>query len=179
MIFTPTRIGGAFVIELEPRRDERGFFARQWCLEEMARAGLDPRVAQINTARSVAAGTLRGMHFQLAPHAEVKLVRCTGGAVYDVVVDLRPDSPTFRQWFGVELDAQSGRALYIPEGCGHGYLTLAPNTDLVYQASVPYAPKSARGVRYDDPAFNIVWPRPIAVISEQDRTWPDFPQRPL
>jgi dTDP-4-dehydrorhamnose 3,5-epimerase len=174
VIVTPTRIGGVFVIELEPRRDERGFFARQWCADELTRAGLDPRVAQINTARSIAAGTLRGIHFQQAPHGEVKLVRCPRGAVYDVALDLRPDSPTFRQCFGVELDEQSGRALYIPEGCGHGYLTLLPDTDLVYQASVPYAPKSARGVRFDDPAFGILWPRPIEVISEQDRNWPDF-----
>jgi len=175
VIFSSTKISGVFVIELEPRRDTRGFFARQWCGEEIARAGLDLWIAQINAARGIAAGTLRGIHFQLAPHAEVKLVRCNRGAVYDVAVDLRPDSPTFRQWVGVELDAESGRALYIPEGCGHGYLTLAADTDLVYQASVPYAPKSARGARYDDPAFEIAWPRPIEVISDQDRTWPDFP----
>jgi dTDP-4-dehydrorhamnose 3,5-epimerase len=175
MIFTKTKIPGVFVVELEPRRDERGFFARQWCADEFARAGLDTRIAQVNTARSVAAGTLRGMHFQRAPHAEVKLVRCTSGAVFDVAVDLREDSATFRQWFGVELDAESGRMLYLPEGCGHGYLTLRPNTDLVYQASVPYAPTSAAGVRYDDPAFGIEWPHAVKVISQQDLNWPDFP----
>ena len=174
MIFNKTKIPGVFVIELEQRRDERGFFARQWCADEFARAGLDPRVVQINTARSVAAGTLRGLHYQRAPNAEVKLVRCTRGAVFDVAVDLRADSPTFCQWFGAELDDESGRMLYIPEGCGHGYLTLAQNTDLVYQASVPYAPQSATGVRHDDPAFNIVWPGAIEVISLQDQNWPSF-----
>lgn len=174
MIFHQTKIPGVFVIELEQRHDGRGFFARQWCADEFARAGLDPRVAQINTARSVAAGTLRGVHYQRAPHAEVKLVRCTRGAVFDVAVDLRADSPTFCQWFGAELDDESGRMLYIPEGCGHGYLTLAQNTDLMYQASVPYAAQGARGVRYDDPAFNIVWPGAIEVISMQDQNWPSF-----
>lgn len=174
MIFTETKIPGVFVIELERRPDERGFFARQWCADEFARAGLDPRIAQINTARSVAAGTLRGVHYQQAPYAEVKLVRCTRGAVFDVAVDLRVASPTFCQWFGTELDDESGRLLYIPEGCAHGYLTLAPNTDLVYQASVPYAPKSATGVRHDDPAFKIVWPQAVKVISSQDQNWPNF-----
>jgi dTDP-4-dehydrorhamnose 3,5-epimerase len=174
MIFVETKIPGLFVIELERRRDERGFFARQWCADQFTRAGLDRRVAQINTARSVAAGTLRGVHYQKAPHAEVKLVRCTRGAVFDVAVDLRVESPTFRQWFGTELDDESGRMLYIPEGCGHGYLTLAPNTDLAYQASVPYAPQSATGVRHDDPAFTIAWAGAIKVISSQDQNWPNF-----
>lgn len=174
MIFAKTRIAGVFVIELEPRRDERGFFARQWCADEFMRTGLDTRIAQINTARSLAAGTLRGVHYQTAPHAEVKLVRCTRGAVWDVAVDLRADSATFRQWFGTELDADTGRMLYIPEGCGHGYLTLAPDTDLIYQTSVPYAPKCATGVRHDDPAFDIHWPAPIRVISQQDLNWPEF-----
>jgi len=174
MKFSPTTIAGVHVIELERRSDDRGFFARQWCGEEMRRAGLDPRLAQINTARSTASGTLRGVHFQRQPHAEVKLVRCTRGAVFDVAVDLRADSPTFRQWFGIELDEETGRMLYIPEGCGHGYLTLAPDTELVYQASVPYAPQSAIGVRHDDPAFKITWPGKINVISQQDRNWPAF-----
>jgi dTDP-4-dehydrorhamnose 3,5-epimerase len=174
MIFTETKIPGVFVIELEQWRDERGFFARQWCADEFARAGLHPRVAQINTARSEMAGTLRGIHYQKPPHAEAKLVRCARGAVFDVAVDLRADSPTFCQWFGIELNDESGRMLYIPEGCGHGYLTLAPSTDLVYQASVPYAPKSATGARHDDLAFNIVWPGAVNVISPQDQNWPNF-----
>lgn len=174
MIFTETRLGGVFLIDLEPRRDARGFFARQWCAEEFARAGLDPHIAQINTARSLVEGTLRGMHYQVAPYAESKLVRCTHGAVFDVALDLRPTSPTFCKWFGIELTAENGRMFYIPEGCAHGYLTLAPDTDLAYQTSVPYAPASARGVRHDDPAFGIVWPRVIAVVSEQDANWSRF-----
>lgn len=172
MIFNQTKLPGVVLIELERRRDDRGFFARQWCIEEVARAGLNPLLSQINVARSTAAGTLRGIHYQVAPHGESKLVRCTRGAVFDVAVDLRPDSATFRQWFGVELDAESGRSLYIPEGCGHGYITLTADTDLVYQASVPYAPASARGARFDDPAFGIDWPVRVEVISEQDRSWP-------
>lgn len=174
MIFTQTKIQGVFVIELERRNDERGFFARQWCAEEFVRAGLDPRIAQVNIARSTAVGTLRGVHYQKAPHAEVKLVRCTRGAVFDVAVDLRIDSPSFCQWFGIELDDNSGRMLYIPEGCGHGYLTLKSDTELSYQASVPYAPGSAAGVRHDDPAFNIEWPQAIKVISSQDQNWALF-----
>jgi len=174
MLFAETKIPGVFVIELEQRHDERGFFARQWCADEFTHAGLDPRVAQINTARSVMAGTLRGTHYQKSPNAEAKLVRCARGAVFDVAVDLRADSPTFCQWFGIELNDKSGRMLYIPEGCGHGYLTLTPNTDLVYQASVAYAPESATGVRYNDPAFNIVWPGAINVVSPQDQNWPSF-----
>lgn len=172
MKFNSTKLPGVFVIELERRADDRGFFARQWCVEEMARAGLDTRLAQMNTARSTAAGTLRGIHYQKAPHGEAKLVRCTRGAVFDVAVDLRPDSPTYRQWVGVELDAEQGRALYIPEGCGHGYITLTDDADLAYQASVPYAPSSATGVRYDDPALAIAWPVPVKVISAQDKGWP-------
>lgn len=174
MKFTPTSIAGVVVVDLELRRDERGFFARQWCADELTRAGLDPRIAQINTARSTVAGTLRGMHFQAAPHAEAKLVRVTRGAVFDVALDLRPESESFCRWFGTELDAESGRMLYIPEGCAHGYLTLTADTDLAYQASVAYAPASAGGVRHDDPAFGIVWPRSIEVISRQDAVWETF-----
>lgn len=172
MKFFPTKINGVVLIELERRVDDRGFFARQWCAQEFAGAGLDIRIAQINTARSTAAGTLRGMHYQKSPHGEAKLVRCTSGVVYDVAVDLRPQSPTYRQWFGIELDSATGRMLYIPEGCAHGYLTLTADADLSYQATVPYAPASASGVRHDDPAFGIVWPAPIRVMSEQDRSWP-------
>jgi dTDP-4-dehydrorhamnose 3,5-epimerase len=172
--FTPTKIAGVIVIDIEPRTDERGFFARQWCADELARAGLDARLSQMNVARSTTAGTLRGIHYQKAPNSEVKLVRCVRGAVFDVAVDLRPSSPTYRQWFGIELDHASGRMLYIPEGCGHGFLTLTSDTDLVYQASVGYAPQSATGVRHDDPAFAIAWPHPVEVISAQDRNWAPF-----
>ena len=161
-----------YVIELDRRSDDRGFFARQWCAEEFLRAGLDARLSQINTSRSTAKGTLRGIHFQRTPCAEVKLVRCVRGAVFDVAVDLRPASLTYCQWVGFELSAEDGQMLYIPEGCGHGFLTLSPDTDLVYQASVPYAASSASGVRHDDPAFGIVWPGEIAAISKQDENWP-------
>jgi len=178
MIFTETSLPGVIIVDIEPRRDERGFFARQWCVEEFANAGLDCRASQINSARSLMPGTLRGMHYQAPPHAEVKLVRCTRGAVFDVAVDLRIGSPTYCQWFGTELNDESGRMLYIPEGCAHGYLTLAPGTDLVYQASVPYAPGNARGVRHDDPALGIVWPRSIDVISVQDLGWPAVDPQP-
>jgi dTDP-4-dehydrorhamnose 3,5-epimerase len=174
MIFTPAPIHGAYIVDLEKRLDERGYFARGWCAEEFTRAGLDARVAQINVTRSTVAGTLRGMHFQLPPHAEVKLVRCTQGAVFDVVADLRPSSPTYRRWHGVELTAADGRMLYIPEGCAHGFLTLTPNADLMYQASVPYAPKHATGIRHDDRAFDIRWPRSIELVSAADSSWPGF-----
>jgi dTDP-4-dehydrorhamnose 3,5-epimerase len=174
MIFSPTPIKGAYLIDLERRVDERGFFARSWCATEFVRAGLNPDVSQINVSRSTVAGTLRGMHFQIAPHAEVKVVRCLQGAVYDVLLDLRPDSATFKQSYGVELNADQGRALYIPEGCAHGFLTLTTNADLLYQASTSYAPAHARGVRFDDPAFSIEWPRSIEVVSKADREWPEF-----
>ena len=174
MIFTETRLSGVFVIDIEPHRDERGFFARQWCAREFAEAGLDTRIAQINTAHNIAAGTLRGLHFQVAPDGESKLVRCPRGAIFDVAVDLRPQSPTFCAWFGVGLDATSGRMLFIPEGCAHGYLTLTPGTDVSYQASRPYVASSARGVRHDDPAFGISWPASVQTISHQDDSWERF-----
>ncbi len=174
MKFRETDIRGVWLIEQERRADERGYFARTWCEQEFRAHGLNPAVTQINTAVSTRAGTLRGMHFQDAPHAEVKVVRCVRGAVYDVAVDLRPDSPTFRLWYGVELTAANGLALYLPEGCAHGYVTLEADSELTYMASVPYAPKHARGVRHDDPAFAIHWPRAADIISEQDRNWPDF-----
>ena len=174
MKITPTKIPGVMVIDLERRSDERGFFARQWCAEEMTAAGLDPRLSQMNISRSVAAGTLRGIHFQKVPHAEVKLVRCAKGAFFDVAVDLRPESATYCQWFGIELSAETGQMLYIPEGCGHAALTLEPDTDIVYQASVPYAPASATGIRFNDPAIAIAWPHSIEVVSLQDRNWPAF-----
>ncbi len=172
MKFTPGSIAGAWIIDLERRRDERGWFARTWCEQEFAAQGLSTRVAQVNSGFSPRAGTLRGLHYQVAPHDEVKVMRCTRGAVYDVVLDLRPESATHRQWMGVELSAGNGRTLYAPQGCAHGYLTLEPDTELMYSSSHPYAPGSARGVRYDDPAFGIAWPAPVAVISGQDRQWP-------
>jgi dTDP-4-dehydrorhamnose 3,5-epimerase len=172
--FTPAGIQGVWVIDLEKRSDERGYFARAWCEREFADHGLSTRIAQVNVGASPQAGTLRGLHYQLAPHAEVKLARCPRGAVYDVAVDLRPESPTFRRWHGCELSAENGRMLYVPEGCAHGYLTLTDDAELMYFTSVPYAPDAARGVRHDDPAFSIAWPAPVRTISSADAGWPDF-----
>ncbi len=174
MRFVQLAVAGAFLLEMEPRRDERGYFARMLCEHELAQQGLQGRFVQVNTGFSPRAGTLRGLHYQEPPHGEVKVVRCVRGAVYDVAVDLRPESTTFRCWAGAELRADSDTLLYVPQGCAHGYLTLVDNTELVYFTSHAYAPASARGVRYDDPAFDIHWPAPVRVISQADRNWPDF-----
>lgn len=175
MIFAETSLPGAFVIDLDRRADERGFFARAWCRDEFAERGLSTHLAQCNIAFNARAGTLRGLHFQAEPHAEVKLVRCTRGSVYDVIVDLRSDSPTYQEWLGVELSADNGRMLYVPEGFAHGYQTLEDSTETFYQVSAFYAPAAQRGVRWDDPAFAIEWP-PSArrTMSARDRTWPNF-----
>jgi dTDP-4-dehydrorhamnose 3,5-epimerase len=172
--FTPGTVAGCFVIDIDKRVDERGYFARIWCERELAEHGLNARMSQVNIGANIKAGTLRGMHYQLAPHAEVKLVRCSRGAVYDVAVDLRPGSTTFRRWQASELSEASGRMLYIPEGCAHGYLTLTDNVELMYFTSEAYAPDAARGVRHDDPAFSIEWPAPASTISPADAAWPDF-----
>lgn len=174
MIFTATKLPGVFLIEPEPRRDDRGHFARVWCAREFAERGLETRTAQANSAFSPRRGALRGLHYQLPPHAEVKLIRCTRGAVYDVIVDLRPDSPTHGQWISAQLTAENGCMLYAPEGCAHGYQTIVDNSELWYQASEFYAPADARGVRFDDPAFKISWPLPITAMSAADRSWPDY-----
>jgi dTDP-4-dehydrorhamnose 3,5-epimerase len=174
MLFAETEIDGAYLIEPERRVDERGFFARVFCEKELAERGLAVSISQANTGFSPRAGTLRGMHFQLAPHAEVKIARCLRGSAFDVAVDLRPGSPTYRRWTGHLLSAENGKLLYLPEGCAHGYLTLAPDTELLYFTSAPYAPSGARGVRYDDPAFAIAWPAKVEVISKVDLSWPDF-----
>jgi dTDP-4-dehydrorhamnose 3,5-epimerase len=174
MKFTPTRLPGCYVVELDKRVDERGYFARTWCEQELAAAGLNPSVTQVNVGVSIHAGTMRGMHYQRAPHAEAKLIRCSRGVLYDVAVDLRPESPTFRQWYGCELSGATGRMLYIPEGCAHGYLTLEPDTEMMYFTSATYAAGSATGVRYNDPAFGIEWPAPISIVSAADANWPDF-----
>jgi dTDP-4-dehydrorhamnose 3,5-epimerase len=175
MLFTPTRLAGAFVVAPRKIEDARGFFARGWCSEEFAAHGLAPAMVQLNTALSHARGTMRGLHYQLPPHAEAKFVRCTRGALFDVIVDLRPESPTHRQWFGAELTAENGLMLYAPAGFAHGYLTLVDDTEAYYLTSAMYAPAAARGVRYDDPAFGIEWPAPVAVVSDPDRAWPDYP----
>jgi dTDP-4-dehydrorhamnose 3,5-epimerase len=178
MIFRETGIGGAWVIEAERLEDERGFFARTWDASEFAERGLNPRLAQCSISFNRARGTLRGLHYQVAPHEEAKLVRCTAGRIFDVAVDLRPDSSTLKGWFGVELSAANRLALYVPEGCAHGFLTLDDDCEVHYQISNSYAPEAARGVRWDDPAFAITWPGKVVVMNERDRSYGDFrPER--
>jgi dTDP-4-dehydrorhamnose 3,5-epimerase len=174
MHITPTNLSGVFLVEPERLFDERGFFARTWCREEFAQAGLNGDWAQCNVSFNRKRGTLRGLHYQAAPHEEIKLVRCTRGAVFDVVVDLRRGSPTFRQSFGVELSADNYRAVYIPAGCAHGFQTLTDDSELFYQMGAIYRPAAARGVRWNDPAFGIAWPLTPTVISERDQAYADF-----
>jgi dTDP-4-dehydrorhamnose 3,5-epimerase len=174
MIFKETGLEGAYLIEMEPHADERGFFARAWCRREFEERGLDTGIAQTSVSFNTARGTLRGMHFQLHPHEEVKLVRCTAGAIWDVIIDLRPASSTYRRWEGFELTQQNRRQLYIPKGFAHGFQTLADATEVHYQISEFYAPGASSGFRHDDPAFAIRWPLPVAVISERDLSWPNF-----
>lgn len=177
MIFTETGLPGAYVVGIKRIEDDRGFFARGWCRQEFEAAGLNPDLVQINLARSLKQGTLRGLHYQEAPHAEAKLARCTKGAIFDVLVDLRPDSPTFKRWFGLELTADNHQMLYVPEGFAHGYETLTDDAEMCYHTSRFYAASAARGVRYDDPAFGIAWPLAVSVISDADRRWADFDGR--
>jgi dTDP-4-dehydrorhamnose 3,5-epimerase len=173
--FSATPLAGAFVVEPEPVEDERGLFARTWCRREWQARGLNAELAQCSVSFTTRAGTVRGLHYQAAPHAEAKLVRCTRGRIYDVIVDLRPDSPTFKRWTAVELGADDRRMLYVPEGCAHGFQTLADATEVFYQISAAYDPASQRGVRWDDPAFAIVWPdAPARIVSARDRAFPDF-----
>lgn len=174
MIFKETEIKGVYVIDLEPRTDHRGGFARTFCAREFEAHGLRPVVAQCNLSYNHQRGVLRGMHYQVAPATEAKLVRCTRGAIYDVVIDLRPGSPTRGAHVGVELTAESRRALYVPELFAHGYQTLTDDAEVFYQVSEFYAPGHERGVRYDDPAFGIRWPLPVSEISEKDASWPLF-----
>ncbi len=174
MIFTPTRVFGAFVIDVERRADERGYFARTWCEREFTEHGLTNRVAQVSVSQSGLRGTLRGVHCQVPPHEETKVVSCPHGAIYDVVVDLRENSPTYLAWDAAELTRENGRSMYIPAGCGHGFQTLADDTQVLYLISEFYAPTAACGVRYDDPALRIAWPLPVTCISERDRSWPEI-----
>lgn len=174
MIFTETKLKGAYIIDIKRIEDQRGFFGRGWCQEEFETHGLNPRTVQMNVGFSITKGTLRGMHFQMAPWEEAKLARCTLGAIYDVIIDLRPDSPTHKQWLGVELTADNRRMLYIPEGCAHGYQTLTDNAEMYYLTTQFYAAEFAAGVRYNDPSFGIEWPISIEVISEKDEIWPDY-----
>ena len=175
MRFTATRLAGAFVVDLERHSDERGFFARTWCARELAEVGLRGEFVQGNVSFNRRAGTMRGMHWQADPHAEDKLVRVTAGAVWDVMVDLRPGSPTRGEHVGLRLDAGNRTALYIPKGFAHGFLTLADDTEVAYEMSAFYVPEAARGARWDDPAFGIDWPDPpgVTVISERDAGYPD------
>ena len=174
MRFVPLEVPGAFVIEPERLEDERGFLARTWDRLEFERRGLRAHVEQCSLSFNPRRGTLRGMHYQARPYEEAKLVRCTRGAVYDVIVDLRPASPRFLRWAAVELTAENRRAVYVPEGVAHGFLTLEDDTEVCYQISAEHRPELARGVRWDDPAFGIRWPAPVRVIAERDASYPDF-----
>jgi dTDP-4-dehydrorhamnose 3,5-epimerase len=174
-MFVETPLPGAYVIELERHGDERGWFARTFDLDRFIELGLDPPNVQCSVSYNARTGTLRGMHYQEAPHGEDKLVRCTRGAIFDAIVDLRRDSPTYCRWFGVELDASGGPELWVPKGCGHGFQTLADDTEVHYQMSYRYVPDAGRGVRWDDAAFGIEWPAvEERIISERDRAYPDF-----
>ncbi|HRW07725.1 MAG TPA: dTDP-4-dehydrorhamnose 3,5-epimerase [Caldilineaceae bacterium] len=173
MLFQPTKLADAYVIDLQKHEDERGFFARSWCRNEFVEQGLDPNLVQCNISFNKKAGTMRGMHFQMEPHAETKLVRCTSGAIYDVIVDVRPESSTFLQWIGVTLSAENRTMLYVPKGFAHGFQTLVDNTEVFYQMSEFYAPGYAAGFRWDDPLFAIPWPQPVTVISTKDEAYPN------
>lgn len=174
MIFEETALPGAFIVRLEKLADERGFFARSWDRQEFAAHGLASLLVQASISFNAARGTLRGMHWQETPFAETKLVRCTRGAIHDVIIDLRPDSPTYKRWLGVELTHDNHTMLYVPEGFAHGFITLADATEVAYQMSQEYVPSAARGARHDDPAFAIQWPAEVRVISEKDRGWAGF-----
>lgn len=179
MIFTETKLKGAYIIEVKKIEDERGFFGRSFCQKEFQEHGLRPNVAQTNVSFNKQKATLRGMHMQLAPYGETKLVRCTRGAIWDVIVDLRPDSASYLQWIGVELSANTYRMLYVPEDFAHGFITLEDYTDVTYQVSQFYTPSSERGFRWDDPAFNIDWIIEPKLISEKDKSHPLFQKRDL
>ena len=179
MRFVPSPLPGVYVIEPERHADERGYFARTWCAEELAAQGLESGLAQCSVSFNQRKGTLRGLHYQAPPFAEVKLVRCVRGALFDVAVDLRPDSQSFRKWFGIELTAENGRGLYVPRGFGHGFLTLADETEVSYQISARFSPPSTRGVRYDDPFLGIRWPAKVDVIAARDRDYPEVTEQTL
>jgi dTDP-4-dehydrorhamnose 3,5-epimerase len=172
--FVETQVGGVVVVEPDLHEDVRGFFTRTWSTREFRDHGCDPNVVECNVSFNRAAGTLRGLHFQVAPHAQPKLVRCTSGAIWDVAVDLRTDSPTFMRHVGIELTARNHRQLFIPAGCAHGFITLEDDSEVFYQMSAAYEASSARGVRWNDPAFGIRWPRPVSVILDRDNSYPDF-----
>ena len=172
MHFTKTSVSGAWIIDPSPHRDDRGHFQRAWCVREFEQQGINFLPVQANMQFSVLKGTVRGMHLQVAPALEAKLVRCTRGAVFDVALDLRPDSPSYGEWCSAELTAENGRMLYVPEQCAHGYQNIEEHSEVLYMTSAFYAPEAVRGIRFDDPAFGIQWPLPVTSISEQDRNWP-------
>ncbi len=175
MTFYETTLPDSFIVEMEPRVDDRGFFARSWCQREFSRKGLNPSLVQCNVSFNNRRGTLRGMHFQLPPYEEAKLVRCTMGAIFDVIIDLRPQSPTFKKQFTVQLDAKNHRMLYVPEGFAHGFQTLTDSTEVFYQMSEFFTPEAANsGIRWNDPVFGIQWPFRDPILSERDRNYPDF-----
>lgn len=174
VIFHQTKLAGAWILEPERKSDDRGFFARVWCQNELRAKGLSDRLVQSSISFNSSQGTLRGMHWQEAPHEEIKIVRCTMGAIHDVIIDLRRTSVTYKQHFGIDLTSENRLMLYIPEGFAHGFLTLTDNCEILYQMSEFYVPESQRGLRYNDPAFNINWPQPVRVISDRDRTVADF-----
>jgi dTDP-4-dehydrorhamnose 3,5-epimerase len=175
MIFTETELPGAYVLDLERREDQRGFFARVWCIDELRERGLETRIVQASVAFNKRKGTLRGMHMQSAPHEEVKVIRAIRGSLLDVIVDLRPESPTHRHWTAVELSAANGRAVYVPKGFAHGFQTLEDDTETLYLISEFYAPEAERGLRWNDPAFGIEWPDPEhAIVSDKDASWPNW-----
>ncbi|WP_310422409.1 dTDP-4-dehydrorhamnose 3,5-epimerase [Chamaesiphon sp. VAR_48_metabat_135_sub] len=174
MKFTPTKIPGAYLIEIQPIADERGFFSRTFCTKEFSQHGLETNFHQCNVSFTSQRGTIRGMHYQVAPETETKLVRCTRGAIYDVILDLRPESSTFKQWVAAELTADNHQMFYIPPGCAHGLQTLVDDTEVFYQMSGVYNADSARGVRWNDPAFGIEMPLAVTIINQRDRDYPDF-----
>ena len=174
MIFEKIKIAGAWMVGLNRLGDDRGFFARAWCREEFAAKGITAELSQANLSFTQHAGTVRGMHFQNEPNAEMKAVRCVRGAIFDVVLDLRQESPTFRQWTGVELNAENRQMLVVPEGCAHGFQTLLDDTEVYYLVSASYSEESEEGIRWDDPAFNVQWPLPVSRISAKDKEYPNF-----
>ncbi len=174
MKFTKLSLRGAYLLELEKHGDQRGFFARSWCQKEFEEHGLVPKVVQANISFTRIKGTLRGMHFQKKPYEETKYVRCVKGAIYDVIIDIQPDSQTFKQWLSVVLSADNYKMLYVPKGFAHGFQSLEPNTEVTYLVSEFYNPQAEGGIRYNDPEFDIEWPLPVAEISDKDNCWPDY-----
>lgn len=174
MIFTETKLKGAFIIDVQKLEDERGFFGRAWCKKEYEQHGLNPNIVQANISYNRKKGTLRGMHYQVAPFAECKTIRCITGSLFDVIIDIRPESPTFKQWIAVELTAENFKTIYVPEGFAHGFLTMADHTTVNYMVSGFYAPGAEAGIKFDDPAFNIAWPMKPSIISDKDNALPYF-----